>query len=73
MMKAVCYTKKWIEEVSIQRGEQFSARIFVLKLGPEDPSQYTSMVNAIFAAQKLKIQVDSLLIQKSDLGHQQMS
>ncbi|CDW73831.1 general transcription factor iih [Stylonychia lemnae] len=62
MMKSICFTKQWIEQVSIKQVEQFSARIMVIKFQSEDPSQYSSLVNAIFAAQKLKITIDSLTI-----------
>ena len=38
LMKAICYSKGWIEEVSVQKGEQYSARILVIKSPGEDPS-----------------------------------
>eukprot|EP00347_Sterkiella_histriomuscorum_P007913 403347082 len=57
------FNKKWIEDVAVKRSESFSARIMIVKFQSEDPTQYSSLVNAIFAAQKLKISVDSLIIQ----------
>jgi hypothetical protein len=61
-MKAICYSKTWIEEVTVQKGEQYSARILVIKSPGEDPTQYTPIVNAIFACQKYKINIDSLIL-----------
>ena len=61
-MKCVCFCKKWIEEVSVKNAETYQARILVIKFNQDDPSQYTPMVNAIFACQKLKILIDSLII-----------
>lgn len=60
-MKSICYIKKWQEEAAL-RGDMYSSRILVIKLGGEDPLQYTHMVNALFAAQKLGILIDSLIL-----------
>ena len=49
LMKAVCSSRSWIEDVALQKGEQFSARILVIKGLQEDPTQYTAIVNSIFA------------------------
>jgi hypothetical protein len=38
IMKAVCFSRGWIEEVSLQKGEQYSARVLVIKSPSEDPS-----------------------------------
>lgn len=38
LMKAICFTRSWIEEVSVLKGEQFSARILIIKGTHEDPS-----------------------------------
>jgi len=63
MMKAVCFSRGWIEDVNLQKGgEQFSARLLIIKSHHEDPTQHTGIVNSIFACQKLKINVDSLIL-----------
>lgn len=62
LMKAVCYSRGWIEDVSVNKGEQFSARILIIKGPQEDPLQYKPLVNSIFACQKLKINIDSLIL-----------
>lgn len=49
LMKAVCYSRGWIEEVTTKKGEQFSARVLIIKSSMEDPTQHTPIVNAIFA------------------------
>jgi len=68
-MKAVCFTRGWIEEINHHRGgsmsaaaDHFSARILIVKLPSEDPTQHKAIVNSIFACQKLKINVDSVII-----------
>jgi len=62
-MKAVCYSRSWIEDVSAKRGEQYTARVLIINGGDkEDASQNTPFVNSIFACQKLKITVDSLVL-----------
>lgn len=50
-MKAVCYTRGWIEEISKSggAGQQFSARILIIKSSHEDPAQHKAIVNSIFA------------------------
>ena len=37
IMKAVCYTRSWIEEVNVKKGESFAARILIIKGPHEDP------------------------------------
>ena len=59
-MKAVCYSRGWIDEVT-KSSQQMSARILIIKGSHEDPLQYKAIVNSIFACQKLKINVDSLI------------
>ena len=68
-MKAVCFTRSWIEEINHHKGgassaaaDHFSARILIVKLPSEDPTQHKAIVNSIFACQKLKINVDSVII-----------
>jgi len=62
-MKAVCYARSWIEEITARRGEQYTARVLIVNGGDkEDPTQNTAFVNSIFACQKLKINVDSLVL-----------
>ncbi len=68
VMKAVCYSRGWIEEVTHHKtgggagSEQFSARILIIKSPFEDPSQHKAIVNSIFACQKLKINIDSVIL-----------
>jgi Transcription factor Tfb4 len=68
LMKAVCYSRGWIEEVTHHKtgggsgSEQFSARILIIKSPFEDPSQHKAIVNSIFACQKLKINIDSVIL-----------
>lgn len=37
IMKAVCYTRSWIEEVNVKKGESYNARILIIKGPHEDP------------------------------------
>ncbi|TNV76417.1 hypothetical protein FGO68_gene13186 [Halteria grandinella] len=62
MMKAVCFSRSWIEEVTVQKGQQFTARILVIQGPQEDPSQHTMIVNSIFACQKLRVNIDGLIL-----------
>mmetsp|Transcript_2743 Transcript_2743/g.1899 ORF Transcript_2743/g.1899 Transcript_2743/m.1899 type:complete len:81 (+) Transcript_2743:251-493(+) len=60
MMKAICYSKIWVDNVQLQKGDSYNCRILILKLNKEDHRQHTSFVNSIFAAQKLKINIDGI-------------
>mmetsp|Transcript_16214 Transcript_16214/g.15610 ORF Transcript_16214/g.15610 Transcript_16214/m.15610 type:complete len:84 (-) Transcript_16214:376-627(-) len=60
LMKAICFSKQWVDKVQLQKGENYDCRILMIKLNREDHSQHTSFVNSIFAGQKLKIMIDGL-------------
>lgn len=61
-MKAICYSKIWMDSIAFAAGDQYNCRILIIKFSKEDPSQYTAFVNTIFAAHKLKIVIDGLVI-----------
>lgn len=68
-LKAICYARKH-QKSNPQPVKQMgdldtsSSRILVVQLDKDDPNQYSEMVNGIFAAQKLKVTIDTLLLIK---------
>ena len=62
IMKAVCFSRGWIDNITLKQGDQFSCRILVMRMSKEDPGQYAAFVNALFAAQKYKIAIDGIVI-----------
>ena len=65
-MKAVCFSRGWIEEVN-KTTQHMSSRILIIKGSHEDPMQFKAIVNSIFACQKLKINVDSLIFSQPEV------
>ncbi|KAJ8599047.1 hypothetical protein CTAYLR_009814 [Chrysophaeum taylorii] len=54
----LCHAHKRAEAL----GERLSSRVLVLKLGDDIPSQYNTMMNCIFAAQRHGITIDSCVL-----------
>jgi hypothetical protein len=50
LMKAICYSKGWVDKITFSSGSAYSCRILIIKMSKEDHSQYSSFVNSIFAA-----------------------
>ena len=54
-LQALCFAGK-----SAENG--VDSRILLVQLSPDDPNQNTKFVNGIFAAQKLDITIDTLVL-----------
>lgn len=60
LIKALCYCNMVSKEVSI--GTTLHSRILILKGSPDCRGQYMAIMNAIFAAQKNKVAIDSCVL-----------
>jgi len=59
LMKSLCLIRSKKE-----KKYNLHARVLVLQVSPDDNSQYNAIVNSIFAAQKMKVLIDSISIGK---------
>ena len=42
-----------------------NSRILVIQMEKDDPSQYTKIVNGLFAAQKIQVTIDALILKET--------
>ena len=45
--------------------DMISSRILFIQMDKDDPVQYPQMVNGIFAAQKLQITIDAIILKET--------
>ena len=70
LTKAICYIQGCNKDVL---GQEILSRILIMKGSPDVPSQYMSVMNCIFAAQKKNIAIDSCSLLNSSGFLQQAS
>jgi len=74
MSKSLCFLNRFCVQEGRRLGVEPHARIVVVQVTPDDPSQYIASMNAAFAAQKRGIAVDVVdLSEKTSTILQQMA
>jgi hypothetical protein len=56
LYKAICHSQIFLKQ------DSKVARILIIQLGQDNATQFEALVNGIFAAQKLKITIDCLVL-----------